>query len=140
MTVVAAIAVPLVLPYQGWSYWVFRQRLTHPPDRAGAMAPQRAPGPAAAPQERRWGRVTRVGHASSASPASNAGRRRPPAAQVRRLAAPARPWLAGWWIVTGCGAAVALLGLVTTNRWARATAERTSARLMPTSPSMAAAP
>jgi EmrB/QacA subfamily drug resistance transporter len=47
---------------------------------------------------------------------------------------------AGWWIVTGCGAAVALLGLVTTNRWARATAERTSARLMPTSPSMAAAP
>jgi hypothetical protein len=47
---------------------------------------------------------------------------------------------AGWWIVTGCGAAVALLGLVTTNRWARATAERTSARLMPTSPNMAAAP
>lgn len=28
MTVVAAIFVPLVLLYQGWSYWVFRQRLT----------------------------------------------------------------------------------------------------------------
>lgn len=28
MTIVAAIFVPLVLLYQGWSYWVFRQRLT----------------------------------------------------------------------------------------------------------------
>jgi len=28
MTVVAAIFVPLVLLYQGWSYWVFRQRVT----------------------------------------------------------------------------------------------------------------
>ena len=27
MTIVAAIFVPLVLIYQGWSYWVFRQRL-----------------------------------------------------------------------------------------------------------------
>jgi cytochrome d ubiquinol oxidase subunit II len=32
MTVVAAIFVPLVLAYQGWSFWVFRQRLTRPPD------------------------------------------------------------------------------------------------------------
>ena len=30
MTVVAAIFVPFVLAYQGWSYWVFRQRLIRP--------------------------------------------------------------------------------------------------------------
>ena len=30
MTVVAAIFVPVMLAYQGWSYWVFRQRLTRP--------------------------------------------------------------------------------------------------------------
>jgi cytochrome d ubiquinol oxidase subunit II len=30
MTVVAAIFVPLVLAYQGWSFWVFRQRLIRP--------------------------------------------------------------------------------------------------------------
>lgn len=28
MTIVAAIFVPIVLVYQGWSYWVFRQRVT----------------------------------------------------------------------------------------------------------------
>jgi cytochrome d ubiquinol oxidase subunit II len=28
MTIVAAIFVPIVLIYQGWSYWVFRQRVT----------------------------------------------------------------------------------------------------------------
>jgi len=55
MTVVAAISLPLVLLYQGWSYWVFRQRLTRPPGQAGATAPQRAPGPAAAAQQRRRG-------------------------------------------------------------------------------------
>jgi cytochrome d ubiquinol oxidase subunit II len=27
MTVVAAIFVPIVLIYQGWSYWVFRERV-----------------------------------------------------------------------------------------------------------------
>jgi EmrB/QacA subfamily drug resistance transporter len=32
----------------------------------------------------------------------------------------------GWWIVTGCGAAVFVLGLATTTRWARATAARTA--------------
>jgi cytochrome d ubiquinol oxidase subunit II len=31
MTVVAAIFLPLVLGYQGWSFWVFRQRLIRPP-------------------------------------------------------------------------------------------------------------
>jgi cytochrome d ubiquinol oxidase subunit II len=28
MTIVALIFVPIVLVYQGWSYWVFRKRLT----------------------------------------------------------------------------------------------------------------
>jgi len=28
MTVVAAIFMPFVLLYQGWTYWVFRSRLT----------------------------------------------------------------------------------------------------------------
>jgi EmrB/QacA subfamily drug resistance transporter len=32
----------------------------------------------------------------------------------------------GWWIITGCGAAVLLLGLVTTGRWALRTAARTA--------------
>jgi EmrB/QacA subfamily drug resistance transporter len=40
----------------------------------------------------------------------------------------------GWWIVTGCGAAVLLLGLLTSGRWARGTAQRTADRLMPAAP------
>jgi cytochrome d ubiquinol oxidase subunit II len=32
MTIVALIFTPLVLIYQGWSYWVFRARVTRPPD------------------------------------------------------------------------------------------------------------
>jgi len=35
MTFVAAIFTPLVLAYQGWTYWVFRQRLTRPVLNAG---------------------------------------------------------------------------------------------------------
>jgi EmrB/QacA subfamily drug resistance transporter len=35
----------------------------------------------------------------------------------------------GWWIVFGCGLAVLALGLLTTGRWARGTAERTAASL-----------
>ena len=27
MTIVAAIFVPIVLIYQGWTYWVFRKRV-----------------------------------------------------------------------------------------------------------------
>jgi len=38
---------------------------------------------------------------------------------------------AGWWILVGCGLAVAVLGLFTTGRWARGTAERTAAALRP---------
>jgi EmrB/QacA subfamily drug resistance transporter len=40
----------------------------------------------------------------------------------------------GWWIITGCGVAILLVGLVSTGRWARATAQRTADRMMPTSP------
>jgi EmrB/QacA subfamily drug resistance transporter len=36
----------------------------------------------------------------------------------------------GWWIVTGCGAAVLVVGLVTSGQWARGTAARTADRLM----------
>lgn len=32
MTIVAAIFVPLVLLYQGWTYWVFRKRVTGKPE------------------------------------------------------------------------------------------------------------
>jgi EmrB/QacA subfamily drug resistance transporter len=37
----------------------------------------------------------------------------------------------GWWVLAGCGAAVFVLGLVTTSRWARGTAASTAARLTP---------
>ena len=36
---------------------------------------------------------------------------------------------AAWWVIAGCGCAVALLGVVTTGKWARATAARTAALL-----------
>ncbi|MGW7166491.1 MFS transporter [Streptomyces sp. NPDC054884] len=35
----------------------------------------------------------------------------------------------GWWILTGCGAAVLALGVLTTGPWARRTAERTAEQL-----------
>jgi cytochrome d ubiquinol oxidase subunit II len=31
MTVVAGIFLPLVLVYQAWTYWVFRKRVSAPP-------------------------------------------------------------------------------------------------------------
>jgi len=37
----------------------------------------------------------------------------------------------GWWIVTGCGVAVLVLGVLVSGRWARETARRTAHRLMP---------
>ena len=37
----------------------------------------------------------------------------------------------GWWIIAGCGVAVLLVGLATSGRWARGTAQRTADRLMP---------
>ncbi len=46
MTIVALIFTPLVLIYQGWSYWVFRGRLSRPA-QPGAVEPAAgAPGPA----------------------------------------------------------------------------------------------
>jgi EmrB/QacA subfamily drug resistance transporter len=42
----------------------------------------------------------------------------------------------GWWILAGCGVAILLVGLATSGRWARGTAERTAASLMPPSPRM----
>jgi cytochrome d ubiquinol oxidase subunit II len=53
MTLVAAIFVPLVLAYQGWSFHVFRARVKAPPpadDAAAALAPAPpAVGPSAPP-------------------------------------------------------------------------------------------
>jgi hypothetical protein len=43
----------------------------------------------------------------------------------------------GWWIIAGCGAAVLLLAIITTGRWARATTERTASLLMPECPGSA---
>ncbi len=42
MTIVAAIFTPVVLGYQGWTYWVFRQRIAthHIPGAAGALEPE----------------------------------------------------------------------------------------------------
>jgi EmrB/QacA subfamily drug resistance transporter len=42
----------------------------------------------------------------------------------------------GWWIIAGCGVAILLVGLATSGRWARSTAERTADRLMPSSPTV----
>ncbi len=36
----------------------------------------------------------------------------------------------GWWIIAGCGAAIVLVGLASTGRWAAATAQRTASQLM----------
>jgi EmrB/QacA subfamily drug resistance transporter len=36
---------------------------------------------------------------------------------------------AGWWIVTGCGAGVLIVGVASTTRWAQRTAHRTAERL-----------
>ena len=38
---------------------------------------------------------------------------------------------AGWWTLTGCGAAVLVLGLVATSRRGRSSAQRTATELNP---------
>ena len=46
MTVVALVFIPLVLLYQGWSYYVFRRRVALPPsdtDQPSAPSTQGAP-------------------------------------------------------------------------------------------------
>ena len=45
MTIVAAIFVPFVLLYQGWTYWVFRKRLTRPPEAHTSVPVAGAGGP-----------------------------------------------------------------------------------------------
>lgn len=52
MTWVAAIFVPFVLAYQGWTYWVFRQRLARP-DQAPEAAAGHTPGGPLVPDRRR---------------------------------------------------------------------------------------
>jgi len=37
MTIIAAIFVPVVLAYQGWSYWVFRKRISEKPEDIQAL-------------------------------------------------------------------------------------------------------
>jgi cytochrome d ubiquinol oxidase subunit II len=32
MTIVAAIMVPIILAYQGWTYWIFRKRVEAKPE------------------------------------------------------------------------------------------------------------
>jgi EmrB/QacA subfamily drug resistance transporter len=56
-------------------------------------------------------------------------------AVISVLAGPLRAGFAeashvGWWIITGCGLAVLILGWLTSGRWARRTAARTADRLM----------
>jgi hypothetical protein len=46
---------------------------------------------------------------------------------------------AGWWITTGAGLAVLTVGLLTSGRRARASAERTASRLMPAADNVPAA-
>jgi cytochrome d ubiquinol oxidase subunit II len=48
MTVVAVLLFPIVLLYQGWSFHVFRRRVSAPPD-AGTPAPIAGAGPASSP-------------------------------------------------------------------------------------------
>jgi hypothetical protein len=38
---------------------------------------------------------------------------------------------AGWWALTGCGAALSVLGLLATSQWARGTARRTAGSFNP---------
>ncbi|MGW3170643.1 DHA2 family efflux MFS transporter permease subunit [Streptomyces sp. NPDC001153] len=52
------------------------------------------------------------------------------------VASGARP--TAWWIIAGCGAAILVLGTVTSGRWAAATAERAAAVLGPNPPRAAA--
>ena len=57
MTIVTVLLFPVVLIYQGWSFWVFRARVIAPPDAddpasklppgvAGRRAPDLGSGPA----------------------------------------------------------------------------------------------
>ena len=49
MTIVALVFTPLVLVYQGWSYWVFRARVRRPGDPSGATPADAPPSRGSAP-------------------------------------------------------------------------------------------
>ncbi|WP_346619131.1 cytochrome d ubiquinol oxidase subunit II [Blastococcus montanus] len=49
MTWAAGIGLPIVLTYQAWTYWVFRQRLTAEPQHEDAPDAGRAPAPGEVP-------------------------------------------------------------------------------------------
>jgi hypothetical protein len=46
----------------------------------------------------------------------------------------------GWWIIAGCGVMTALLGLLTTGRWARGTAARVAERYPAAPPQLVVQP
>jgi len=49
MTIVTVILFPVVLAYQGWSFYVFRARVTAPPGQPASSPPAAAPAAPAAP-------------------------------------------------------------------------------------------
>jgi cytochrome d ubiquinol oxidase subunit II len=63
MTVVAAIFVPLVLAYQGWSFWIFRQRLTRPVAQPAPAGPRSAHAAGSRPPDGSRGTAPPTGHA-----------------------------------------------------------------------------
>ncbi len=112
MTVVAAIFVPLVLAYQGWTYWVFRQRLTRPAAQPGPSFPPGWPRPSAirlagAGADARLASSPPVERTRCVPEPSRPGPRLPPA-DVWRLVTVARPWLAGA-VAVGVGQAILLV-------------------------------
>jgi cytochrome d ubiquinol oxidase subunit II len=46
LTIIAAIFTPLVMLYQGWTYWVFRKRVTVEPVQGQSLTPPHHPGQA----------------------------------------------------------------------------------------------
>ena len=65
MTVVTIVFLPLVLLYQGWSFYVFRARVQIPPEHGGAPAP----APAASPPGAQGGGPQPSGPAPPGAPA-----------------------------------------------------------------------
>ncbi|MGO8873769.1 MAG: cytochrome d ubiquinol oxidase subunit II [Acidimicrobiales bacterium] len=72
MTIVALIFTPLVLVYQGWSYWVFRARVTRPPESVAASGGEAVGGasPAPAPVSTGGGTAATDGDAPVERPAT----------------------------------------------------------------------
>ncbi len=70
MTIVALIFTPIVLAYQGWTYWVFRARLSRPADPVPWNPLQERLGPPKA-RPGRW--LRGGGNASEESPLTESG-------------------------------------------------------------------